>query len=97
MNKQLILKMQQNFDDLVQSMPDENIEFWFARDLQKPLGYARWKNFLKAVQRTIESCETMDFNVTDHFRGVTKKVSLDSGANREIEDFMLTRYPGAFG
>ena len=39
----------------VKEHPDEpKIEFWFARDLQAPLGYARWKNFLTAIQRAIE-------------------------------------------
>ena len=33
-------------DGFVQTTPEEGIEFWFARDLQEPLGYARWENFL---------------------------------------------------
>jgi hypothetical protein len=30
--------------------------------------------------------------VEDHFAGVSKMVILGSGANREVEDYMLTRY-----
>jgi len=68
------------------------MEFWFARDLQKPLGYARWENFQTAIQRAIESCKTTGYEPEHHFRGVTKMVTLGSGAQREIEDFMLARY-----
>jgi len=91
MNTDLIQRMQSQFDELAQIHPAETgIEFWFARDLQEPLGYARRESFLTAIQRAIESCKTTGNEVEHHFRGVTKMVPPGSGAKRSIENFMPT-------
>lgn len=96
MDIQAISRYKSSFDQIVNHIGNdkggEQIEVWFARDLQSVLGYARWENFVVAIKRAVESCRSQNINIDDHFREVTKMVHLGSGSQCEVQDFMLTRY-----
>ncbi len=76
MDKLRITQLKSVFDTIVHNLNNEDnsqqVEIWFARELQEVLGYARWENFIVAINRTIDSCKTQNININDHFREVQK-------------------------
>ena len=92
MDHSTISKLTSSFDTLARQIPDENTEFWYAREIMTALGYDRWENFSKVIHKASIACETAGGVVANHFRGVTKMVPIGSGAERLVDDIMLTRY-----
>ena len=74
MDKKKIEITKQKFDIVIHSDETSSVEFWYARDLMALLGYERWENFNKAIERAMESCLVSGIEVSDHFREVTKMI-----------------------
>jgi DNA-damage-inducible protein D len=70
----------------------EGVECWSARELQPLLGYSKWENFAKVIDKAKESCQNAGQKVSDHFPDVRKMVQIGSGAEKAIDDILLTRY-----
>ncbi len=69
-----------------------DIECWSARELQDLLGYGKWENFEKVIQKAKDACINAGEQVTDHFPDVGKTIPMPKGAEKEIKDTLLTRY-----
>ena len=70
----------------------EGVECWSARELASVMGYVQWRNFQSIIDKAKESAENADVTISDHFADVSKMVAVGSGAERQVDDVMLTRY-----
>jgi len=76
----------------IKNIDENGNEYWSARDLQEALSYVKWDKFSKVIEKAKISCESSDFNISEHFLQVGKMIDLANGAMREIEDIQLSRY-----
>jgi DNA-damage-inducible protein D len=90
MKKELIAQLFSQFEEAAYTY--KGIECWSARELQQVLGYTKWNNFYKVIDKAKTACESSGVGTLDHFADVGKMVQLGSSSAREIEDIGLTRY-----
>lgn len=90
MNK-LVKYSEKTFED-IKHINEYGEEFWYARELQEALKYSEWRNFINTIEKAKNACKTSGFEIQDHFVGVNKMVEIGSGAERKIDDIILSRY-----
>lgn len=88
---EVIVYSEQIFED-IKHINDDGQEFWYARELQKVLQYSEWRNFLKVINKAKSACQNSANDVESHFVEVNKMVEVGLGIERNIDEFMLSRY-----
>ena len=81
----------QTFEE-IKNIDEHGDEFWYARDLQAVLDYSEWRNFENVIEKAKLACRNSKNSVSDHFVDVNKMIVLAKTAERDIQDYRLSRY-----
>ena len=79
------------FED-IKHIDENEIEFWYARELMPILQYSKWENFKKVIGKAMIACENSGISAKDCFTDVRKSIISGKGKEDFIEDYKLTRY-----
>ncbi len=90
MKTEEIQNLFQKFEQITTEI--EGVECWSARELQVLLGYSKWENFLKVIEKAKLACENAGEKIPYHFPDVRKTIAMPKSAEKQIDDTLLTRY-----
>lgn len=91
MENELIKQLLKDFESIMHTT-DTWVEFWLAREIQSLLWYSKRDNFFDVINKAKESCKNSWNLDSDHFADVGKTIDMPKGAQKIIDDLMLTRY-----
>lgn len=73
MEKELITSLKSKFDNMAHFDAENNIEFWYARELQTAFEYAQWRNFNEVIDKAKTACTNSEIDPSYHFADVSKQ------------------------
>lgn len=76
----------------IKRLDKENLEWWSSRELATALTYADYRNFLEVMRKAWYACKASGIDPNDHFVIITEMVSIGSGAEKQIDTVLMTRY-----
>jgi DNA-damage-inducible protein D len=92
MSKESPASTSTNIFEQIKRINATGAEFWSARELARVLEYTDFRNFLGVITKAREACANSGHCVSDHIVEFNDMVSIGSGAQRQLEDWALSRY-----
>lgn len=84
-----------SFED-IKHIDDDGQEYWSARELMPALGYAKWENFFKVIEKACRAAATTRgeqyYNINDWLPEVRKPIANGKGREDYLSDYHLSRY-----
>lgn len=90
MKREIISELYQGFG--AAAIEVDGVECWSARALCPLLGYSQWRNFAGVIEKAKEACRNAENSVSDNFADASKTIPMPKGAEKVIDDMLLTRY-----
>ncbi len=87
-----IINYNQTAFEAIKHINEYGAEYWTARELMPLLGYTRWENFDKVIQKAIVSISNTQTDVNYWLREVTKSIITGKNTATNIKDYELSRY-----
>ena len=81
-----------NLFESIKHVDSSGNEYWYARELQKALGYHQWRSISELIRRAKKSCDESKYKIENHFALYRKMVEIGSNSKRVIIDYRLSRY-----
>jgi len=78
----------------IRKVDAHGIEYWEARELMELLGYVKWQNFQRVIQRARSACRATSQAVLDHFMHVhepIRNVRVKREGSHQRIDYQLSR------
>ena len=86
----------QNFED-IKHIDENEIEYWYARELQLVLDYKEWRKFENVIKKAIDACENSGISAFEHFVGADKLSKRANNAGvKNFDKFHNAGYKGLY-
>lgn len=82
---------EKTFDD-IKHLDELGNEYWKAREFMAVLGYSKWGNFNKVIDKAKIACNISNNNVSEHFADAEKVLEVGNKAKMSVTDYYLSRY-----
>jgi DNA-damage-inducible protein D len=78
--------------EAIKHTTEEGAEYWSARELAPVLDYSRWQRFWPVIEKAMVACNNSGQALEDHFTRVGRMIEIGNGAQRVVDDWLLSRY-----